>query len=177
MYRNKSRKEWYEERRNIHYDDWRGNIEKHDFFLTDMDIAKNVSLEAMIIFSVVESGMVSSVSEVANVLNIGNSRVSSHLSKLEDAGYVVSWNTNQSIQSEAKSQEDIKLIMKNKEKQICEWCNAETLIIEEHHYPIPQRFGGTEVVAICKNCHVSFHQTEVEENGGWNNVKKHSKGK
>ena len=39
----------------------------------------------------------------------------------------------------------------------CVWCGTETLVIEKHHYPIPKKDGGKEVVDICPLCHTEFH--------------------
>ncbi len=43
----------------------------------------------------------------------------------------------------------------------CLWCNAETFILHEHHYPIPAGNGGTETVGICSNCHSEFHHLKT----------------
>lgn len=40
----------------------------------------------------------------------------------------------------------------------CEWCNGSTVVLQEHHYPVPKSQGGTETVFICPNCHSEFHQ-------------------
>ena len=42
----------------------------------------------------------------------------------------------------------------------CEWCGKESYVLQEHHYPIPARNGGTKVVHICPNCHYTFHALE-----------------
>jgi hypothetical protein len=39
----------------------------------------------------------------------------------------------------------------------CEWCGEECYILHEHHYPIPERLGGTQTVRICPNCHYTYH--------------------
>lgn len=39
----------------------------------------------------------------------------------------------------------------------CEWCGKETLIIHDHHFPIPKADGGKEVVKICPTCHFEYH--------------------
>jgi hypothetical protein len=66
------------------------------------------------------------------------------------------------------TQEQIKEISLNLEKnKTCEWCNELTSTIEEHHYPIPKRNGGIEVVKICPNCHSNFHKVETSRNKGW----------
>ena len=40
---------------------------------------------------------------------------------------------------------------------VCEWCNGITFVLNEHHYPIPKKDGGTETVNICPNCHYEYH--------------------
>lgn len=49
----------------------------------------------------------------------------------------------------------IKLSHKGK---ICEWCKQESYVLQEHHYPIMAKDGGTKVVQICPNCHYTFHK-------------------
>lgn len=48
------------------------------------------------------------------------------------------------------------------ESGICEWCGKQSTALQKHHYPIPKREGGTDVVNICYECHHGFHQTEYE---------------
>ena len=59
---------------------------------------------------------------------------------------------------------DIVDLLKNKNMRglgvgssTCQWCEVNTSILHEHHYPIPKSKGGTETVAICPNCHHEFH--------------------
>lgn len=42
----------------------------------------------------------------------------------------------------------------------CEWCGKESYVLQAHHYPIPAKDGGTEIVNICPNCHYTFHLLE-----------------
>lgn len=39
----------------------------------------------------------------------------------------------------------------------CGWCGINTLVLHEHHYPIPRSQDGTKTVSICPNCHYEFH--------------------
>lgn len=41
--------------------------------------------------------------------------------------------------------------------KVCEWCKKKTLILHEHHFPIPKFNGGTETVKICPTCHFEYH--------------------
>lgn len=47
-------------------------------------------------------------------------------------------------------------------EKICAWCGCKTTLLHKHHYPIPKRMGGTEIVYICSNCHSEFHVLEGE---------------
>lgn len=53
-------------------------------------------------------------------------------------------------------------IMSNKGNgdKVCEWCGCKTSVLHNHHFPIPKRLGGKEVVHICSNCHHEFHAKE-----------------
>ena len=42
----------------------------------------------------------------------------------------------------------------------CAWCGCKTSVLHKHHYPVPKRLGGTEIVEICSNCHHEFHVKE-----------------
>lgn len=39
----------------------------------------------------------------------------------------------------------------------CEWCGCKTMVLHQHHYPIPKKNKGTETVNICPNCHYEYH--------------------
>lgn len=53
------------------------------------------------------------------------------------------------------------IIIKGEEKlNKCEWCGENSVVLQEHHYPIPKSKGGTETVNICPNCHYGFHYLE-----------------
>lgn len=50
------------------------------------------------------------------------------------------------------------LVLQNKNRGVtCEWCGTKTNAIHYHHYPIPRKNGGTELVKICPNCHYEYH--------------------
>ena len=64
------------------------------------------------------------------------------------------------------SNEEIVKILKNKSTynknkgiggNVCEWCKGYTTKLHKHHYPIPRKDGGKEIVNICPNCHYEFH--------------------
>ena len=55
---------------------------------------------------------------------------------------------------------------KEEGQKTCQWCGCKTTILHKHHFPIPKRLGGKEVVHICSNCHSEFHSKEREMMGG-----------
>lgn len=41
--------------------------------------------------------------------------------------------------------------------KICDWCNSESALLHEHHYPVSRKNGGKNIVEICPSCHCEFH--------------------
>lgn len=39
----------------------------------------------------------------------------------------------------------------------CQWCLGSTVVLHNHHYPIPRARGGRQTVLICPNCHYEYH--------------------
>jgi hypothetical protein len=46
---------------------------------------------------------------------------------------------------------------------LCLWCGKESMILEDHHYPVSKSSGGNETVKICPNCHRDFHMVLILE--------------
>lgn len=44
----------------------------------------------------------------------------------------------------------------------CEWCNVNTVVLHDHHYPIYKKDGGKQIVKICPNCHHEFHNFNMQ---------------
>ena len=53
-------------------------------------------------------------------------------------------------------------IKKSHKGNKCEWCKKESYILQKHHFPIPQKDGGKDIVNICPNCHYTFHKLQSE---------------
>ncbi len=51
----------------------------------------------------------------------------------------------------------INIGFKGSNEFLCNWCHIPTLILHNHHFPIPLKDGGVENVKICANCHCEFH--------------------
>ena len=83
---------------------------------------------------------------------ISNTSVCNIRKKLIKLGYIQIPQSKNPI--EAKQ-----LTIENSHKgSICEWCKNECYVLQEHHYPIPKRLGGKNIVKICPNCHYTFHK-------------------
>ena len=77
--------------------------------------------------------------------------------------------SSETAQNAEKVYTDLKdTILSEKENadKVCEWCGCKTTVLHAHHYPVPKRLGGTEVVHICSNCHAEFHSREGKEFSG-----------
>ena len=72
-------------------------------------------------------------------------------------------NVSKEVYEELK---DEVLLGKETAEKVCEWCGCKTSVLHKHHYPIPKRLGGTQIVNICSNCHAEFHSIEAKEFGG-----------
>lgn len=48
----------------------------------------------------------------------------------------------------------------------CDWCGCWCHCIHSHHYPLPLRMGGSDLVGICGKCHADFHFIERTTKGG-----------
>lgn len=72
-------------------------------------------------------------------------------------------NASKEVYEELK---DEVLLGKETAEKVCEWCGCKTSVLHKHHYPIPKRLGGTQIVNICSNCHAEFHSIEAKEFGG-----------
>lgn len=70
------------------------------------------------------------------------------------------------ISNEYENIKNEMLNQKDDNTQVCEWCGINTSVLHKHHYPIPKRYGGKDVVNICSNCHNEFHNLESKENNG-----------
>ena len=73
--------------------------------------------------------------------------------------------TNANIIYQYENLKNTILLESKKGKKICEWCKCKTSVLHRHHYPVPKRLGGMEVVNICSNCHAEFHVKEGREFG------------
>lgn len=59
-----------------------------------------------------------------------------------------------------------KILLPDSGDKECEWCGNKFDNLEKHHFPIPKRYNGKEIVNICHNCHKKFHDLEYKNNMG-----------
>lgn len=124
------------------------------------DLLGKCSHEAIVLQSILDSDGVMSNKELAAILGVSEASVAKYLKELRDLRVI---KTN-------LSQEDIlKELQKQTKPYVCDWCNMNVNLLEDHHYPIPARQGGKNLVSVCPNCHKMFHKLETYYNGGMQN--------
>jgi hypothetical protein len=42
----------------------------------------------------------------------------------------------------------------------CDWCQGNTIVLHQHHFPILKANGGIQTVNICPNCHSEYHNLD-----------------
>lgn len=94
-----------------------------------------------------------SMKYISKKTGICHDNVSKCLNNLIDNGYM----RKNNMESYEIKEKNLKL----KGKGVpCEWCGDKSIVLQEHHYPVPKSAGGTETVSICPNCHYGFHYLE-----------------
>jgi len=136
-------------------------------YYIDKDIAVIVGIKPAVLLSVMQHIQKSQIPIISlNQLKIINEfqsdkRLKSYLNILEKAKL---------IEQHELSPQNKKAILAAKsdfgvyglgDKQ-CEWCFCNTFILNEHHFPIPRKDGGQEIVNICPNCHYEYHYLKYE---------------
>jgi len=137
-------------------DDFEQNVENGDIYIADYIILdKRLSSKEMIYLAsyYCNNKNLELTDETSNLSNIKLKQVKKHLYEL---GYL----KNKKIDVEKLKEETIKKSHKGKK---CEWCQKECYILHEHHFPIPFKEGGEEVVKICPNCHYTYHLLESKK--------------
>lgn len=144
----------------VEYETWLDKPNDYDFVMFSMEIVRILSPESAYIKSIIDWKNTKDVKILAELSGLSKSTIKRHIKKLQEFGFV---DTEENI-----SQEQIKEKLFSYEKRFkCEWCNQNVYLIEEHHYPIPKRQGGTDVVKICPTCHRTFHNIELKYNKNW----------
>lgn len=44
----------------------------------------------------------------------------------------------------------------------CPWCGLKKYHYHRHHYPIPREHGGKQIVRICVECHLTYHNPPLD---------------
>jgi len=126
----------------------------------DKELARKIGLKESMIFTEIKNTQhKQKYVQLHDILNklpfIEKKSITTKLKKLINNKYVIS------ITIKATDKEKI-LKSKNLNghgigDKCCSWCKMKTTMLHEHHFPIPKKDGGTELVSICPNCHCEFH--------------------
>ena len=135
-------------------------------YILDKNVAIELGVKSAFILSVTEQKGTTDLNKIADVADgiMSEFTVRRCLEKLKKHGYIA--DNKLDLAPEKIKQ----MVLEGEKTETCEWCNQKVYLLQEHHYPVPRRKGGKEIVKICPNCHVSFHNIEVKNNGGWYEV-------
>lgn len=88
---------------------------------------------------------------LAKSLGTTVSAISNMINKLKKGGFILG--------SESMSDHDA-FIYLNKRNSVtgCLFCGVNYISLDEHHYPIRAKDGGTHTISLCPNCHRHFHE-------------------
>lgn len=104
---------------------------------------------------------------INNILYLLNINYNNNINNINDNDNDVSSTNRQNINFDIENDYEIikEEVLKEKKNNLytCEWCGCKTSVIHKHHYPIPKRYGGKEIVNICSNCHNEFHSIESKK--------------
>lgn len=136
----------------------------------NIDINKNVAMKAGIKSSLVYGYLLLKSSKSRYFLDlddiyndipiIGKRTISRCIDKLISAKFVIKFDLTSEEKFEAISGKKMKgMGIGNK---TCEWCECNTTVLHNHHFPIPRKLRGVETVNICPNCHYEFHHLTSE---------------
>lgn len=81
--------------------------------------------------------------------------IAKYITELMSEGYIVNYEL--SPKNKYKIVCDKTPSISNAGSDKCEWCGSITLVLNEHHYPVPKKDGGVDIVKICPNCHYEYH--------------------
>lgn len=96
--------------------------------------------------------------DLAELTKYKSGSISKAIRKLIDRGYIKSPSIEEIDFLKLMNKKSLRGLGKG--KYICEWCEINTNVIDEHHYPVPKKDGGKETVNICPNCHYEYHRFE-----------------
>lgn len=92
-----------------------------------------------------------SLSDICKKVSFSKSKVIKTISCIEKKGYI----TIQEKISDLTAYSMLKDT--NIHKTGCLFCGYNKSFLDEHHYPIRAKDGGTNTISICSNCHREFH--------------------
>ena len=90
-------------------------------------------------------------SELSNIIGVSKQAISKMISSLISKGFLIS--------GSSYSDQEVFEKMKNKIHVCgCIFCGYSKSTLDEHHYPVRSKDGGTDTISLCANCHREFHE-------------------
>lgn len=136
-------------------------VDNSEVISIDKALATEVGLKASVIMGCINNLMknnddIITISKLVDTVPCSSEKlISSQLNKLKKAGYIA---------FEKFTPYEIQNILSKKHldgrgigDKTCPWCNGKTIVLHEHHFPVPKSLGGTDTIFICPGCHYEYH--------------------
>lgn len=124
----------------------------------DRIMADRLGLNGAVVYSCIMKEQTTNVNHLFNLIPfLSKSTIKRSIANIKAEGYL------QERSCDPESLRERVINSHHLKNKYCEWCKGQSIVLHEHHYPIPKRLGGTETVSICPNCHYGYHNLEKGE--------------
>ena len=118
-------------------------------------LAKEIGLNGAVVYSCIMKEQTTNVNHLFNLMPfLSKSTIKRSIANLKSEGYL------QERTCDPESLRERVINSHHLKDKYCEWCEGQSIVLHEHHYPTPRRLGGQDVVNICPNCHYGYHNLE-----------------
>ena len=136
-------------------------VQNTDTIYINKKLSKSISLEAATTLAFIDNYLENN----KNVLTVvklkkemsfwGGKHIETQLKKLEKNNYIKIENESPYVVKNFLSTKNLNGLGVG--EKTCPWCGGKTVVLHEHHFPIPKHLGGTETEFICPGCHYEYH--------------------
>lgn len=119
--------------------------------IKNKEITTNEAFLISLLFQIDFDKYIPNNRELSNIIGVSKQAISKMISSLIYKGFLTS-NSNYS------DQEVFKRMKNGVHINGCVFCGYSKSTLDEHHYPVRAKDGGTKTIPICPNCHREFHE-------------------
>ena len=121
----------------------------------DRIMADRLGLNGAVVYSCIMKEQTTNVNHLFNLMPfLSKSTIKRTIAQIKSEGYL------QERSCDPESLRERVINSHHLKNKYCEWCEGQSIVLHEHHYPTPRRLGGQDVVNICPNCHYGYHNLE-----------------